>query len=97
MLLTYEDLSASDMAAGYSPYWVENFAPGPMSTTFELWGPAGGLALAAAPTTAAAPTLPPTGYDADLGVSGVVLLFAGVILVALSRRRPVRRRSSVVG
>ena len=97
VLLTYEDLSASDMAAGYSPYWVENFAPGPMSTTFELWGPAGGLALAAAPTTAAAPTLPPTGSDADLGVSGVVLLFAGVVLVALSRRRPVRRRSSVVG
>lgn len=82
VLMTWEDLSAENLADGYAPYSDEDFVSGPKSTTFELWGPEGGLALGH--------QLAATGTDLDItplaaGGAAIVLLGIGALVVA--RRR----------
>lgn len=83
VLMTWEDLSAENLADGYAPYSDEDFVSGPKSTTFELWGPEGGLALGH--------QLAATGTDLDItplaaGGAAIVLLGIGALVVARRRR-----------
>lgn len=83
VLMTWEDLSSEDFAEGYAPYSEEEFVVGPKSTTFQLWGPTGGLTLGHD-----APALAATGMDATpVAVVGVLALLAGLGALTVVRRR----------
>lgn len=80
VLMTWEDLSADDLADGYSPYEEENFVSGPKSTTFELWGPVGGLQLGH--------QLAATGTDVTpIAATGALVLLGGLGVFLVARRR----------
>ncbi len=82
VLMTWEDLSAENLADGYAPYNEEDFVSGPKSTTFELWGPEGGLALGH--------QLAATGTQIDitpLAAGGAAILLLGVGALVVARRR----------
>ncbi|MGX5682721.1 hypothetical protein [Schumannella luteola] len=83
VLMTWEDLSDENLADGFAPYSELNFAVGAKTTTFELWGPEGGLALGHE-----VPKLAATGLDATpLVVAGAVALFLGAAALGSARRR----------
>lgn len=83
VLMTWEDLSDEDLADGFAPYSELNFAIGAKTTTFELWGPEGGLALGHA-----APALAATGVDATpIAAAGALVLLAGFAAIGAARRR----------
>lgn len=107
VLMTWEALGTADLAAGVSA-GGDAFPIGARSTSFELWGPAGGLYLGhGAPpssgnvddstTTAALPVparLPDTG-PADIvpaAIFGLLVAGAGTAVVIASRRRGRRIR-----
>ena len=80
VLMTWEDLSAEDLADGYAPYSEEDFVVGPKSTTFELWGPEGGLALGH--------QLAATGVDVTpIAATGALVLLSGLGVFLVARRR----------
>jgi hypothetical protein len=88
VLLTWEDLGTTDFAAGYGPWENANFAIGAKVTRFQLWGPAGALALGSA-----AAGLANTGVDARIGVVGAALIGGGLLLGGVSVARRRRRRA----
>lgn len=81
-----EDLSTEDFTTGYSPWEDADFAIGPKTVTFRLWGPTGALAIG--------PGLTATGGEASALWLGAVLALAGAVLLAVRRR--VVRRSAIV-
>jgi hypothetical protein len=82
VLLTWEDLSTSDFDAGTAPYSETDFAVGTKSTTFELWGPTGGIILGHVALAA-------TGVGTGYGLVGLAAAGLGTVLllVAVRRRR----------
>jgi len=84
VLFMWEDMGVADFAAGVSQNEGENFTPGAKSSTFELWGPVGGLALGNV-------TLAATGVDTSYGLIGVGAGALGFVLLVVSRRRRASR------
>ncbi len=92
VLMTWEDLSAENLAAGYAPYSELSFAVGPKTTTFELWGPEGGLTTEPEPEGPAPSPEPQvlakTGVDVTpIAAGGALVLLAGVVILGAARRR----------
>ncbi|MEQ1736664.1 MAG: hypothetical protein ABL886_09725, partial [Rhodoglobus sp.] len=84
VLMTWEDLSSSDFDAGYAPYDDLDFAAGTKSTTFELWGPVGGITLGHLALAA-------TGVETGYAGVGLLVTVAGFVLLVISRRRKTAR------
>ena len=80
VLMTWADLSSEDFDNGYAPYEERDFEVGTKSTTFELWGPTGGLALAPA-------ALPATGADQSYGVVALGATALGLLFMLVAWRR----------
>ncbi len=88
VLMTWEDLSAENLAAGYAPYSELSFAVGPKTTTFELWGPEGGLTTGSETPEPEGPALAATGVDVTpIAAGGALALLAGLLVVGAARRR----------
>lgn len=88
VLMTWEDMSTSDFATGFSQWEDDSFAIGDKTDTFQLWGPVGGLALGH--VTPAGPALAATGSAVDpiaLVGGGIAVLGGLAILIAAGRRR----------
>lgn len=80
VLMTWEDLSDENLADGFAPYSEEDFVVGPKTTTFELWGPEGGLALGH--------QLAATGLDVTpIAATGALVLLGGLGVLLVARRR----------
>ncbi len=96
VLMTWEDLSDENLADGFAPYSETDFVVGPKSTTFQLWGPTGGLDIGdddpevdpeVEPGTEA-PKLAATGIDATpIAAAAALVLLAGLAALGASRRR----------
>lgn len=96
VLMTYDPISSADLSAG-SAAGFGSFPVRSRTTTFELWGPAGGLSLGhvspsangSAPLTspAAAPELPSTGIDLQPALLAFVALLLGGTALLTARRR----------
>lgn len=80
VLLTWEDLGTSDFEAGTAPYSELDFTVGTKSTTFELWGPTGGITLGHVALAA-------TGVETGYGFAGIAAAGAGLVLLLVARRR----------
>jgi LPXTG-motif cell wall-anchored protein len=95
VLMTYEELSAAEMASGYSASSDQTFAIGPKTDTFQLWGPVDGLTVGEVDPAEvivdppAEPTLPSTGGESApfwIGLMGVGLGAVLVVAVGIQRR-----------
>jgi LPXTG-motif cell wall-anchored protein len=84
VLFTWEDMGVVDFAAGNSQWAGDSFTPGAKSSTFELWGPVGGLALGNVALAA-------TGVETTYGLVGVGAGVLGFVLLVVSRRRRTAR------
>lgn len=84
VLMTWEDLSSENFDAGYAPWRDRDFQLGTKSTTFELWGPAGGLALGHVALAA-------TGVETGYGFAGLAAAGVGLVLLVVARRRRAAR------
>lgn len=93
VLMTYNDLSAADFAAGVDQYENDTFAIGTKTTSFQIWGPAGSLALG---RVGAAPGLAATGTgDLSFVWIGIAGLLAGAVFMLVGyRRRTSSRRTT---
>jgi len=84
VLMTWEDLGSSDFDNGFAPFGELDFAVGTKTTTFELWGPDGGIALG---HVALAATGAQTGAETGYGFVGLAAAGLGIALVMVARRR----------
>ncbi len=91
VLMTWEDLSDENLADGFAPYSETDFVVGPKTTTFQLWGPTGGLDIDDDPGVdpgTEAPKLAATGIDATpIAAVGALVLLAGLAALGAARRR----------
>ncbi|WP_294181984.1 hypothetical protein [uncultured Schumannella sp.] len=99
VLTTFRSTSSDDWANGEFSTWSgvsdTTWTPTAMSALFELWGPAGSIALATDDDAdaEAEPELAATGTETGAVVVGVMLVAAGGIL-ALLKARGTRRRAA---